>query len=140
MNCLKQLFEKTLCNIHGNLNEGGIYIFDIFNVNALTDTAVADFAYQIHKKVGDTQILSVQCSTIDRELGILTSYDTYLIQKNAEVPERFHNTFSLQIYTATELRAMLAKNGFETLGHYGMRGEKFVEDVTQNILTVAKKK
>jgi ubiquinone/menaquinone biosynthesis C-methylase UbiE len=133
-------FEKTLRNICGNLKDGGIYIFDIFNLDAMTDTVVADFAYQIHKKVGDTQLLSTQCSTIDRARGILTSYDALLVQKNAEAPERFHNTFSLQIYNATELRAMLAKNGFETLGHYGMQGEKFMEDTTQNILTVARKK
>jgi ubiquinone/menaquinone biosynthesis C-methylase UbiE len=133
-------FEKTLRNIHENLNDGGIYIFDIFNVDAMTDTVVAGFAYQIHKKVGDTQVLGAQCSTIDRERGILTSYDVLLIQKNAEKPERFYNTFSLQIYNATELRAMLAKNGFETLGHYSMQGEKFMEDTTQSILTVARKK
>jgi SAM-dependent methyltransferase len=133
-------FEKTLRNIHGSLNDGGIYIFDIFNVDAMTDTVVADFAYQIHKKVGDTQVLGAQCPTIDREQGILTSYDVLLIQKNAETPERFHNTFPLQIYNATELRAMLAKNGFETLGHYSMQGEKFIEDTTQSILTVARKK
>ena len=88
-------FEKTLRNIHENLNDGGIYIFDIFNVDAMTDTVVADFAYQIHKKVGDSQVLSAQCSTIDRERGILTSYDVLLIQKNAEKPDRFYNTFSL---------------------------------------------
>jgi hypothetical protein len=133
-------FEKTLRNIHENLNDGGIYIFDIFNVDAMTDTVVADFAYQIHKKVGDSQVLSAQCSTIDRERGILTSYDVLLIQKNAEKPDRFYNTFSLQIYSATELRTMLAKNGFETLGHYSMQGEKFMEDTTQSILTVARKK
>jgi 2-polyprenyl-3-methyl-5-hydroxy-6-metoxy-1,4-benzoquinol methylase len=133
-------FEKTLRNIHDNLNDGGIYIFDILNLDAMTDTVVADLAYFIHKKVGDTQILSMQCSTIDRAQGILTSYDALLIQKNAEVPERFNNTFSLQIYNAAELRAMLAKNGFEILGHYGMLGEKFIEDTTQNILTVARKK
>ncbi|MCX7114308.1 MAG: methyltransferase domain-containing protein [Gammaproteobacteria bacterium] len=132
-------FEKTLRNICSNLKDGGIYIFDIINLDAMTDTVVADFAYQIHKKVGDTQYLATQCSTIDRARGILTSYDAILIQKNAEAPERFHNTFSLQIYNATELRTMLAKNGFETLGHYGMKGEKFMEDSTQNILTVAQK-
>lgn len=133
-------FEKTLRNIHNNLNAGGIYIFDILNLEAMTDTVVADLAYFVHKKVRDTQILSTQCSTIDRAQGILTSYDALLIQKNAEVPERFHNTFSLKIYTATELRAMLAKNGFETLGHYGIQGEEFMEETTQNILTVARKK
>ena len=133
-------FEKTLRNIYDNLNDGGIYIFDILNLDAMTDTVVADLAYFVHKKVGDTQILSMQCSTIDRAQGILTSYDSLLIQKNAAVPERIQNTFSIQIYNSTELREMLAKNGFETLGHFGMQGEKFKEETTQSILTVARKK
>jgi predicted RNA binding protein YcfA (HicA-like mRNA interferase family) len=47
--------------------------------------------------------------------------------------------FSLQIYTAKDLREMLAKNGFETVGQYGMDGSKFLKHKTTNILTVAKK-
>ena len=59
-------FEKKLCVIHENLNEGGIYIFDIFNKDAMTQF-VADYAYQIHKKVGILRFFRAQCSTIDRE-------------------------------------------------------------------------
>lgn len=115
-------FEKTLGNIHSNLADGGLYIFDIFNLAAMTDAVVADLAYVSHKKVGDTQVLFAQCSTIDKVEGILTSYDDFLIQKKVQAPERFNNGFSLQIYTPDELRTLLEKKGFETLGHYDMRG------------------
>ncbi len=132
-------FAKTMRNIHRNLNPGGIYVFDILNLQAMTDQVVANFAYYVHKKVGDTQILATQCSTLDRDAGILMSYDHIMIQKNAEKPQRFYNEFSLQIYTAQELQEMLVANGFEIVAQYGMDGEKFEKHTTQSILTVARK-
>jgi ubiquinone/menaquinone biosynthesis C-methylase UbiE len=133
-------FEKTIKNIHHNLKDGGIYIFDILNLEAMTDAVVAGFSYCINKKVNDSQMYLVQCSTIDRDNGRLTSYDSYTIQKNADKPIRLNHKFSLQIYSAKELRDILAKNGFETIGQYGMDGTEFLEKKTTNILTVARKK
>jgi len=133
-------FAKTLKNIRSNLKNGGIYVFDILNLEAMTDSAVADLAYYVHKKIDDTQILAIQCSTLDRKNGILTSYDNYLVQKKADKPKRFHHKFSLQIYTAQELQEILAKNGFEIINQFGMDKEKFLKNKTTNILTVARKK
>jgi SAM-dependent methyltransferase len=132
-------FAKAIKNIHQNLKTGGIYIFDILNLEAMTDTVVADLAYCVHKKFNDTQMYIVQYSTINRNNGHLTSYDHYIVQKNADKPEKFDHTFSLQIYTAKELRAMLAKNGFETIGQYAMDGSEFLEKKSLNLLTVARK-
>ncbi|MES2677429.1 MAG: class I SAM-dependent methyltransferase [Pseudomonadota bacterium] len=135
----KSGFEKAMRNIHGNLKDGGIYVFDIFNLEAMNDKVVSDFSIHSHRIVGDTQIHNVQCSTIDRKNGFLTSYDNCTIQKNADKPVRINNKFSLQIYTAKELRDMLARNGFKTLDHFGIDGSKFLEKKSTSILTVAKK-
>ncbi|MEI6627973.1 MAG: methyltransferase domain-containing protein [Alphaproteobacteria bacterium] len=132
-------FEKSIRNIHKNLKDGGLYVFDIFNLEAMTDEAVAGLAMHTHKKIGNTQIYAIQSSSIDRNNGLLTSYDSCMIQKNADKPQSFNNKFSLQIYTANELKQMLARNGFETVGQYGMDGSKFVEGKTLNIITVARK-
>jgi 2-polyprenyl-3-methyl-5-hydroxy-6-metoxy-1,4-benzoquinol methylase len=133
-------FEKAMRNIRGNLMEGGLYIFDILNLEAMTDTAVVDLAWYVHKKVNDTQMHASQCSTIDRESGRLTSYDSYMIQKNVDKPERFNHEFTLQIYTSKELRDMLSTHGFDTVGQYDLDGSDFASDKTMNILTVAKKR
>ena len=135
----KSGFAKAMRNIRDNLKDGGIYVFDILNLEAMTDQVVAGLAYSIHKKVNCSQLYVVQCSTIDRDSGRLTSYDNYTIQKNADKPERFNNKSSLQLYTAKELREMLARNGFETLGQYGMDGSEFLDGKTTSILTVARK-
>lgn len=136
----KSDFAKALRNIHHNLKAGGIYVFDIFNLQAMTDKTVAELACHTNKKVGNTKVLQSQCSTIDCEKGQLTSYDSYMIQSNAEAPKILHNKFTLQIYTAQELQDILTKNGFETLGQYDIYGEKFIPSQTINILTVAQKK
>jgi hypothetical protein len=132
-------FEKAMRSINKNLKEGGIYIFDILNLEAMTDTAVANLANHMYKNVGDSQIYDIQFSTIDRITGRLTSYDSVMTQKNAEAPKRFHHQFSLQIYTAKEIRDMLYKAGFETLDQCGMDGSKFIATKTLSILTTAKK-
>jgi len=132
-------FEIAMKNIHVNLKDGGIYVFDIFNLEAMTDSVVNDFAMDVRSTVDDAQIHAVQTSSLDRETGRLTSYDHLTIQKGSEPPKEYKSNFSLQVYTAKELREMLARNGFETVYQYGFDGEKFVEDKTLSILTVARK-
>ena len=133
-------FEKAIRNIYKNLKFGGVYIFDIFNLQAMTDAVVHDLRMDLKKTINNTQIHNIQYSIIDRINGFLTSYDSLTIQKNAKILEKFKNEFTLQIYTAKELQNMLIKNGFEIVGQYGMDGAEFLEEKTLNILTVAKKK
>jgi SAM-dependent methyltransferase len=135
----KSGFAKAIRNIHKNLRVGGIYVFDIFNLDAMSDKVFRDFSMHLQRVVGDTQIHNVQCSTIDRKNGLLTSYDNYTLQKNAERPIRINNKFSLQIYAAKELREILAQNGFKILDQFDIDGSKFLEKKSTSILTVAQK-
>lgn len=133
-------FEKALRNIHANLRDSGVYVFDIFNLQAITDDIIDDFAMDIESIVDGVKIRNIQHSEIDRKNGLLTSHDHYTIFKEGGEPEIHTNRFSLQIYTAKELQAMLTKNGFETIHQYDMEGNDFVADKSLNILTVARKK
>ena len=133
-------FEKALQNIHANLKDGGVYIFDIFNLQAITDEIIDDFAMDIENIVNGVKIRNIQHSEIDRENGLLTSHDHYTISKEGCEPEIHTNSFSLQIYTAEELQAMLSRNGFEIVGQYDMDGNDFIAEKSLNILTVARKK
>lgn len=132
-------FEKALQNIHANLKDGGVYVFDIFNLQAITDDMIDDFATDIESLVNGVKIRNVQHSEIDRKKGLLTSHDHYTIFKDGSEPEIHTNSFSLQIYTAGELQAMLARNGFETIHQYDLKGNDFIADKSLNILTVARK-
>ena len=132
-------FEKTLQNIRANLKDNGIYIFDIFNLQAITNEIINDFVMDIERVVNDVKIRSVQHSEIDRENGLLTSHDQYTIFKDGCEPEIHSNSFSLQIYTAEELQTILSRNGFKTVSQYDMDGNTFIVDKSLNILTVARK-
>lgn len=136
----KSDFEITLQNMRRNLNEGGIYIFDIFNLQALTDEVIKDFVMDISNVVDGISFRNQQHSEIDRENGLLISHDNYTISKEGCKPECHTNTFSLQIYTAQELQDLLKKNGFEILNKYDMNGHQFIPDKSLNILTVARMK
>lgn len=136
----KSDFEKALQNIHANLKNGGVYIFDIFNLQAITDNIINDFKMDIESIVNGIKIRNIQNSEIDREKGFLISHDHYTIFKEGGEPEVHTNTFSLQIYTSEELQTILAKNGFEIIHQYDMEGNDFIADKSLNILTVARKK
>lgn len=136
----KSGFEKAMRNIHRNLNDGGIYVFDILNLDSMTDAVVAGDSHHIHAKIKDSHIHAVQCSTIDRMIGRLTAHHYDIVQKCVGEPTISKSKCSLQIYTAKELQEMLVRNGFETIAHYGMDGAKFLEHETTSILTVAKKR
>lgn len=133
-------FEQAIQNVHRNLKDGGIYIFDIFNLEAITDTTIKDFDMEVRKTVNGTSIHHTQHSTIDREAGRLTSYDDYIIQRAGEEPQTYKAAFTLQIYTATDLQEMLARNGFDILAQYDMDGEAFLPHQSLNILTIAQKR
>lgn len=133
-------FEKALQNIQVNLKKHGVYIFDIFNLQAITDEVIQQFAMDIESVVEGVKIRNIQYSEIDRTKGLLASYDRYMIYKEKREPEIQANHFSLQIYTAKELQLILARNGFETLHQVDMDGKDFMPDKSLNILTVARKK
>lgn len=132
-------FEKTVRNIHSNLKSGGIYIFDIFNFQAITDEVIDKFNVDIENVVGNVKVYHKQHSEVDREKRLFTSHDYNTYTKNGKSPEICTNSFSLRIYTADELKGMLEQNGFETVAQYAMDGSEFIEDKSLNILTVAKK-
>lgn len=135
----KDDFEKALKNISANLKDDGIYIFDVSNLQAMTDEIVNE-VMDMEKFVSGVKIHIFQHSEIDREKGLLISHDQLTIFKNEQNPEKFTNTFSSQIYTAQELKEILARNGFEIVKQYDMDGNNFIADKSLNILTVARKK
>lgn len=132
-------FEKAMRNISRNLNDGGVYIFDILNLEAMSDEVMPNMAYHLHAKVGDSQIHAVQCSTIERKNGRFISYNHDIIQKLAEKPTFEVSKCELQIYSTEELQQMLTRNGFEILAQYDMDGSRFIKDKSISILTVARK-
>ena len=134
----KDDFEKSMRNIYENLDEGGVYIFDINNLNYLReDDHIAALTIDWPKTDHDKKVRVIQFSTIDAD-GILASYTT-LVKQDSKKPKMSRSAQTLQVYTAKQLREMLQRNGFKVVGQYGIDGSKFSESKTDRIFTIAKK-
>jgi ubiquinone/menaquinone biosynthesis C-methylase UbiE len=131
--------EAAFKNVGSNLKEGGIYVFDNFNPEALSDEVIKTFVMDVESTVNGTHIRNQQRSEIDRESNQLISHDNYTISKPACNSENYSNTFRLQLYTADELTRALSNCGFEVIQLCDMDGNEFLADKSLNILIVAKK-
>jgi len=135
----KSDFEKAMRNVSRNLNDGGIYIFDIFNLNyALNGDNITKFTIDIPETVGKTKIRKVQFSTIDKT-GNLASYTSTIEQRNLGKPKIVRSAQTLQVYSAKQLKEMLARNSFKVLKQCSFDGSRLYDKKTENIVTIAKK-
>jgi len=135
----KEDFEKAMRNIHRNLKEGGLYIFDINNLSYLRkDNNITSLTIDWQRRSGNTRLREIQYSTIDED-GILASYTTSYLQKGASKPKLVRAAQTLQIYSAKQLRTMLQNCGFKVLKQCGIEGSRFLESKTERIVTLAKK-
>lgn len=139
---VKSDFNIAISNIHQNLNHGGIYVFDILDLDAMTDEVIqADSEKMTNVSITEdgTRINNVRHSTIDRVNGILTANETISIQKN-NTQKKVNNTCSLQIYTMDELGDILSQNGFKIVEQFKVDAYTFSEDDKgYSILTAAMK-
>lgn len=124
-------------NASSNLNEGGLYLFDIFNFDCKkNDVMTMDET----RNFDGTEIRKIQICELNRKNRTLVCNDEFRVQKGSARPRKYKGKFSLRVYSAKELKEMLNKNGFEVLGQYGIDGSKFLEKETKRIMTIARKK
>jgi len=135
----KSDFNKTIKNIHANLNPNGLYIFDIFNLNyLLKDDNITKLTIDWQTKSGNTTAREIQYSTIDKN-GILTSYDIYFEQTGRQKSKTSTAAQTLQVYSAKQLKQLLEKNGFKVLRQCNIDGSRLSDSKTERIMTIAKK-
>jgi ubiquinone/menaquinone biosynthesis C-methylase UbiE len=139
---VKNDFNIAISNIFKNLKSGGIYVFDILNLDAMTDEVMeADSKKMTNESItiDGTIIHNVRHSTIDRDKGILTADEIITIQKNGD-HKQIKNKCSLQIYTMNELNDLLSKNKFKVIEQHKIDAYTFHQDNKgYSILTVAMK-
>ncbi|MCA9508328.1 MAG: class I SAM-dependent methyltransferase [Myxococcales bacterium] len=135
----KKDFSKAIKNIGKNLKEGGLYIFDIFNLDyLLEDDNITKLTIDWKKTVGHVTYREIQYSSINSE-GVLASFDIYIEQKLNEKPQLSKASQTLQVYSAQELKNMLDESGFKIMHQCGVDGSRFNASKSERILTVARK-
>ncbi len=135
----KNDFERAMRNIHGNLNDQGLYVFDIFNLSyLLKDNNITKLTIDLQKKTGNTTTREIQYSTINSD-GILASHDFYYEQTGSNKPKISKAYQTLQVYSAKQLKEFLQKNRFKILRQCAIDGSRLSENKTDRILTIARK-
>jgi ubiquinone/menaquinone biosynthesis C-methylase UbiE len=136
----KSDFAKAIRNAALNLNEGGLFVFDIFNADFLRHKDnITKFTIDWLKHAGDVTARVIQYSTID-EKAIMASYTIQYEQKKGGKPKMSQTAQTLQVYSSDELAQLLNDNGFKVLEQSGIDGKKLQRLKTDRILTLAKKK
>lgn len=132
-------FSKAMRNIHSNLNAGGIYLFDNFNLGYLAyGDNITKLTIDRQKKSGDILAREIQYSTIDHK-GVLASFDVYLEQRGNGKPKVSEASQTLQTYREDELRQMLQRTGFRTLRILSVDGARFHKTKSERLFVVAQK-
>lgn len=135
----QQDFQTTIRNISSQLNNGGLYVFDIFNLNYLLEgNNITKLTIDGQIKSDDCTVREIQYSTISHD-GILASYDIYYEQKNNQDPKISQAFQTLQVYSATQLKEILESNGFKVIKQCNIDGSDFHDTTSERIVTVAQK-
>lgn len=131
-------FSLALKNIHKNLQPGGLYIFDIFNLDYLLhEDNITKLTIDWQKKSGDIVNREIQYSTISTE-GILASYDIYHEQCGSSEPQISTAFQTLQVYSVSQLKFLLADCGFEMIMQCNLDGTRFDALASESVLIVAR--
>lgn len=135
----KDDFEMAMVNVHKNLKAGGVYVFDIFNLNYLMDGHnISKLTLDQSAVNGTIKSRDIQYSTINED-GVLASYTTTFIQEGNSRPRRLMCSQTMQVYSVNQLEEMLQRNGFESLGPCAIDGSPFSDVGSERIVMVARK-
>ena len=140
---IKSDFTIALKNVSANLHPNGLYVFDILNLDALTDSVIdADNKRMTNTRTtpDGTSITNQRHSMVDRRHGHFISDNQFSIKKGDEI-KKVKNTCILQIYTIQELKCLLENNGFDVLNQYKADAYTFEPSESgYSIITVARKR
>jgi SAM-dependent methyltransferase len=136
----KNDFEKAMQNVYYNLKTGGIYIFDIFNLEYfLEDDNITKLTIDWMEVKDNKKLREIQYSTVNDE-GVLASYTTsFECEFSGKTTKTHEGSQTLQIYSADQLKDMLERNGFDLILQRGLESQHFSKTKTERILTVARK-
>ena len=136
----KEDFKKALRNISENLNQNGIYIFDIFNLDFMKNNFIPYEFIDVTKEVDGIKYIRFNKNKFEKSNALMTMNQRTYIQEGLDKPKIFKEKWDMQIYSSEQLRKILEENGFEVLEFLSMDGTKFDKGKSLFILTIARKK
>jgi len=105
--------QKALKSIRRNLKKGGLFIFDVWNGNAVIKQGPSIKEKKI--KIKNLEIIRVAKPKIDYLQQICKIYYDCTIVKNKKIIDNFVETHPIRYHFLDDLIWILEKNGFEVL-------------------------
>jgi len=133
-------FRKAIRNVSKNMNSGGLFIFDIFNLDFMANGGAREFEYLdiVHEQAG-THYVRISKNRFDVNKGIIRVNNKVYVQKGAKKPDIFHQKWDMKIYSRDQLSVLLRENGFSRFQFHAGPNKKFIRKTSSSILVVAQR-
>lgn len=133
-------FEKSLSNFKDNLKPKGYYIFDIYNLNEISNGLPLKRHIDNIKEIGTLYLVRFCENKINMRNGKLTTKHELYIQHDFEPYHVVKSHWDMQLYVYKELKEILERNGFKVLEVYGGANQsKFKDKTSESIYLVTQK-
>ena len=135
----KEDFKKAIKNVSSNLNQKGIYIFDIFNYDFMKDNFRYYEFIDSWKEVNGIVYVRFNKNRFDKNKKIIKINQRTYIQKKMEKMKILKESWDMKIYSSNEVRKILEENKFKVIKFLNDDGRRFDKKKSLSILTVARK-
>ena len=137
----KTEFEKALHNIYDNLNDNGLFIFDIYNYDFFKGEGLK-IKHRLDSclKKEEYKVIRFSYNKLNRAKRILYLRQNIYIQQEGSKLQRFRNNWKMRIYNKEEIQSILKKVNFKLLGFYDKYGCEFINNKSYTLLTILQKK
>jgi ubiquinone/menaquinone biosynthesis C-methylase UbiE len=114
--------EKFLRGARSHLNRGGLLVFEFWQNSGINAAATSPSGHTSVDRIedGDKLIIRVHLSKYDPMTNIHNiNFDHYILDmKGKKLLDTFSETHLLKTYTISQIRELLKRSGFESLGFY----------------------
>jgi len=104
---------RSLGNIRGLLREGGVFIFDFWNGNAVLKSYSPMRVRRVEK--GEHAVIRISNTSLDTISQIATINFDFILLKAGSIVREFSEIHPIRYYFPQEMMDLLAANGFEVI-------------------------
>ena len=104
---------RSLGNIHGLLREGGVFVFDFWNGNAVLKSYSPIRVRRVEK--GEHAVIRISNTSLDPITQVATINFNLILLKAGSIVREFSEIHPIRYYFPQEMMDLLAANGFEVI-------------------------
>ncbi len=136
----RQQCRDFFANAWRHLEKGGLFVVDIFNLQALVAGSFEEYGYMSRELLIDGQLINhVRNCELDEEHQIISIRSKTRRQNGTHQPEEIDDFWQMQVYEQKELKSMLKAAGFKEIAFFGPTGSEFEPEKSDIILAVCQK-